>query len=147
MNKLFSLLVALLISSIAFSQARALRVENQTNCVQYYQIFGDDLCICGNKYLSALIAINPGNVHNYNTSIPLGGTYPINASKSIVGARIPNGPTLCQPTVGTIGEPPCGLALIYTYVAITQDCRPCAQTTARWFPATACGQARLIFTP
>lgn len=147
MRKLLFFLVAMFISVAAFSQARALRVENQTNCVQYYQIFGDEICICGNKYVSALIAINPGNVHNYINSIPFGGTYPATAPKSIVGARIPTGPAQCQVAGGTIGEPPCGLPLIFTYMAIDQDCRNCAQTTARWFPVTGCGMARLVFTP
>lgn len=147
MKKLFFFLVALFITTVAFSQARALRVENQTNCVQYYMIFGDELCICGDKYTSALIAINPGSVHNYNTSVTLGGSFPTSASKSIVGAKIPTGPVHCQPAGGTVGEPPCGLPLTYTYMALNQDCRECARTTARWLPATGCGQARLIFTP
>ncbi|WP_298938712.1 hypothetical protein [uncultured Dysgonomonas sp.] len=94
-----------------------------------------------------MFAINPGAVHNYNNSIPLGGTYPTTAAKSIVGARIPSGPILCQPPAGIVGEPPCGLPLTFTYTALNQNCSPCATTTARWYPAMACGQAILRFTP
>ncbi|MEN5232487.1 hypothetical protein [Sphingobacterium faecium] len=147
MKNLILFLVTLFFSTVAFSQARALRVENHTNCVQYYQVFGDELCVCGNKYNSPLIAINPGSVHNYTSSMPLGGTYPSTVAKSIVGTRIPNGPAQCQPAGGTVGEPGCGIPPVFAYLSFNSNCVPCANTTARWFPATNCGQARLIFTP
>ncbi len=147
MQKLFSFLIVMFVSVVSFAQAYSLRVENQTQCVQYYSIFGDEICKCGNKYNGAVFAINPGGVHNYSTSVPLLGSYP-GTPRSIVGAKILTGPQQCQAAGGIVGEPPCGLPLIYTYIALNQDCRPCAQTTARWFPAPNCqGMARLVFTP
>lgn len=147
MKKFLSFFVAMFLSVVAFSQSYSLRVENQTQCVQYYQIFGDEICICGNKYNGAVFAINPGGVHNYVNSVPLMGSYP-GIPKGIVGAKILTGPPQCQVAGGIVGEPPCGLPLIFTYMALNQDCRPCAQTTARWIPATNCqGKALLIFTP
>lgn len=147
MKKLFFFLVAMFITVAAFSQARALRVENQTNCVQYYTIFGDDLCKCGDKVSSNVIAINPGNVHTYGNSLTLGGTYSMSVPMSIVGAKIAHGPANCQPQAGTVGEQSCGLPPIYTFMALNQDCRECARTNARWITSSGCGQARLIFTP
>ncbi|WP_313491962.1 MULTISPECIES: hypothetical protein [Sphingobacterium] len=147
MKKLFFFFVAMLITVAAFSQAYSLRVENQTQCTQYYIIFGDEICKCGNTYTGKTFAINPGDVHNYSNSVPLLGSYP-GTPKSIVGARILHGPLNCQSAFGIIGEPNCGLPIAYTYLSLNPDCRPCVQTTARWIPANNCqGMARLIFTP
>lgn len=139
--------IAMFLSVAAFSQAYSLRVENQTQCVLYYQVFGGEICKCGSTYTGAVFAINPGDVHTYMTSGPLLGSYP-STPRSIVGARILNGPPNCQAGTGVVGEPACGLPLTYIYTALRQDCSPCARVTARWFPAPNCqGMARLIFTP
>lgn len=148
MKKLFSFFIALFLSAVAFSQSIGLIVENQTNCIQYYQVFGDEICRCGERYSSNLIAIPPGGVHSYSSTISLGNTYPPGPPKGIVGARIPSGPAGCRPQGGTVGAPACGLPLTYTYIAYDQNCRECQRTTARWMPAPNCNsEARLVFTP
>lgn len=147
MKKLFFLLVFTVISSALFAQPRSLIVQNLTNCTQYYMVFGDELCICGTTYTGSFNAIAPGATITYMNSRTLGGTFPTLMDKSIVGARIPSGPIVCNPSAGVVGEPVCGFPTVFSYVSFTLNCTPCSRSTARWFPATNCGQARLIFTP
>lgn len=150
MKKLYFTLIALLFSFVALAQvqsARGLMVRNLTNCPQYYEVFGDELCRCGTKYTSKVITINPGAVHNYPTSVSLGGSYPTGIAKGIVGARIPNGPMTCGSVpVGVVGHMACGYPLMYTYMSISPACTSCAVTKATWIEAQNCEQiAQLIF--
>ncbi len=148
MKNLFSFLIAMFISVVGFSQATGLIVENQTPCMQYYQIFGDEVCRCGTRYSGNVISIPPGGVHTYSGTTSLGNTYPPATTKGMVGARIFDGSPACQSNSGTVGEPACGLPPTYTYIALNQDCRECTRTTARWIPAPHCtSEARLVFTP
>lgn len=148
MKKLLFSLIALSFSSFAFSQARSLRVENQTSCTQYYIIVGDEWCKCGDKYYSPLIAIPPGGSHGYTTTMPLGGSFPAAVPKSISGAKIPDGPPGCMLPGSNVSEPCFGMPLSYTYMSYKDNCEKCAKTTATWVPAPDCdGQAKLIFTP
>lgn len=147
MRNLLFFLISMLIAGATFGQARSLVVQNQTNCVQYYLIYGDEICRCGDIYQSNLIAINPGVTHTYPTSVSLGGTYPMGIPCSIVGAKIPNGPTGCGVPGGVVGEQPCGLPLSYTYMSLLQNCAPCTRTTVRWLSAPNCDNtARLVFS-
>lgn len=149
MRKLYFMLIALLFSAGAFAQvnsALSLVVQNQTNCTQFYQIFGDDPCRCGSQYVSKLFAIAPGATHTYTNSLTLGNTYPTGIPKGIVGAKIPNGPASCATPGGTVGHQVCNLPPTYTYTSISATCAPCAMTRATWIPAQNCEQmARLIF--
>lgn len=148
MKKLYFTLVAILFSFVAFAQAKSARgliVRNQTNCTQYYQVFGDELCICGTKYTSKIFTIPPGATHNYPTSVTLGGLYP-STPKGIVGARIPDGPAACGVPAGIVGHRVCNFPLTYTYLSITPACTPCVTTKATWVDAPNCEQmAQLIF--
>ena len=148
MKKLYFMLIALLCSSGLKAQvvsALALTVQKQTNCTQYYQMFGDEPCKCGSKYMSKVIAINPGATHTYPNSISLGGSYPA-MPKGIVGARIPDGPASCITSGGTVGHQPCNLPPTYSYTSIAATCAPCSFTRATWIPGQNCEQmARLIF--
>lgn len=151
MKKLYFMLIALFVSVGAFAQvnsALSLVVQNQTNCTQYYQIFGDDPCRCGSKYVGKIFAIPPGATHNYANSTPFGNTYPTAMGRGIVGARIPDGPNGCATSGGTVGHQACNLPPVYTYMSISATCTPCAMTRATWIPAQNCElTARLIFTP
>ncbi|RYE00318.1 MAG: hypothetical protein EOP54_00615 [Sphingobacteriales bacterium] len=150
MKKLYFTLVSLLLSFAVFAQApsaRSLVVQNQTNCTQYYQVFGDEICKCGSQFVSNLFAIPPGGTHTYPTSVTLGGTFPT-IPKGIVGAKIPDGPAGCPISGGTVGHQACNLPPVYSYLSISASCTPCGPTRATWFPAVNCEQvARLIFTP
>ncbi|RYE00317.1 MAG: hypothetical protein EOP54_00610 [Sphingobacteriales bacterium] len=149
MKKLYFTLIALLFSLVALAQApsaRGLIVRNQTNCTQYYQVFGDELCLCGMKYNSQVFTIPPGGIHNYTTSVTLFGTYPPGTPKGIVGARIPNGPASCGVPAGIVGHRACGFPSTYTYMSFTPACTPCVMTKATWVDASNCEQtAQLIF--
>ncbi|MBL7707031.1 MAG: hypothetical protein JNM21_15900 [Taibaiella sp.] len=149
MKKLYFVLVALLFSLGALAQAQSARgliVRNQTNCTQYYQVFGDELCRCGMQYTSRVFTIPPGATHNYPTSVTLSGTYPPGTPKGIVGARIPDGPAACGVPAGIVGHRACGYPLTYTYMSITATCTPCVMTRATWVDAPNCEQmAQLIF--
>lgn len=147
MKKLFFLLVYTVISSALFAQAKSLIVQNQTNCTQYYVVFGDELCICGTTYSGSFTAIAPGASITYMNSRTLGGTFPTLMDKSIVGAKIPSGPIVCNPSAGVVGEPNCGIPSVFSYLSLNTNCTPCGHTIAKWIPPTNCGQARLIFTP
>lgn len=150
MKKLYFTLVALLFSFVALAQvqsARGLIVRNQTNCMQYYEAFGDELCRCGSQFTTKVIAIPPGAVHNYPTSMTLGGSFPPGTPKGIVGARIPNGPASCGtvPT-GVVGHQACGLPLVYNYMSISPTCSACVMTRATWIEPQNCEQiAQLLF--
>ncbi len=149
MKKLYFTLVAILFSFVALAQAQSARgliVRNQTNCTQYYQVFGDELCRCGMQYTSRVFTIPPGATHNYPTSVTLSGTYPPGIPKGIVGARIPDGPAACGVPAGIVGHRACGYPLTYTYMSITSTCTPCVMTKATWVDAPNCEQmAQLIF--
>ncbi len=149
MKKLYFTLIAILFSIAAFAQAQSARgliVRNQTNCIQYYQVFGDELCRCGTQYTSRIYTIPPGAVHNYPNSLTLSGTYPTTTPKGIVGARIPDGPAACGVPAGIVGHRVCGFPLTYNYLSITPSCTPCSATKATWVDAPNCDQmAQLIF--
>ena len=81
-------------------------------------------------------------------SITLGGGYPTTTPKGIVGAKIPNGPLICSPGGGTVGQPPCGLPTTYGFTTLNGSCAPVGNTKAIWVPATNCqSTAQLIFQP
>lgn len=149
MKKLYFTLVAILFSFVALAQvqsARGLTVRNQTNCTQYYEVFGDELCRCGKQYVSKTFSIPPGGVHNYPTSVTLGNLYPTGVPKGIVGARIPNGPIACGVPSGVVGHQACGYPPSYIYMSITSTCTTCVTTRAIWVDAPNCEQmAQLIF--
>lgn len=149
MKKLYFTLIAVLFSVVAMAQARSARgliVRNQTNCTQTYQIFGDELCVCGTSYTSRIFTIPPGGVHNYPTSVSLGNTYPPGVPKGIVGARIPDGPPACGTPSGIVGHRNCNYPMTYTYLAFTPACTPCSTTRATWVDAQNCElMAQLIF--
>ena len=148
MKKLLFFIIALFASAVGFSQASSLVVENMTNCTQYYIVIGDEICVCGTQYTSSLFSIPAGGIQAHTSTMGLGGSYPSTIPKGIIGARIPDGPVVCQPSGSTVGEPACGLPPIYTYMAIDQSCRPCARTNARWIRSLNCDtSARLVFTP
>lgn len=148
MKKLFFILLLTIIPFVLFAQASVLMVQNMTSCTQYYTIFGDEPCSCGNAYNGDLRAIAPGATHSYMNSRLLGGTFPTMVDKSIVGARIPDGPLICHSSGGVVGEPNCGLPIVYTYLSLSANCAPCARTNARWVPALDCNSASsLLFLP
>lgn len=149
MKKLYFTLIAVLFSLAAFAQAQSARgliVRNQTNCTQYYQVFGDELCRCGTQFTSRIFTIPPGATHNYPNSLTLMGTYPTSVPKGIVGARIPDGPAACGVPAGIVGHRSCGFPLSYGYMSISPACTPCANTKATWIDAQNCDlMAQLIF--
>lgn len=152
MKKLYFFLLALILPVALWAQAPSaysLRVQNQTPWTQYYYIFGGEVCgPCASTYSSMLIAIAPMTTVSYPNSLPLGGSYPPTTPKGIVGAKIPNGPLICSPGGGTVGQPPCGLPTTYGYVTLNSSCAPVGNTKAIWVPATNCqSTAQLIFQP
>lgn len=148
MKKIFFILLLSLIPFALFAQARSLVVQNLTPCTQYYIIFGAELCACGSIFHSSVMAIAPGGTHSYMNSRSLGGTFPTTADKSIVGARIPDGPLRCSSSAGVVGEQACGLPIVYSYLSLSADCVPCESTNARWWFAPDCDSAaRLLFLP
>lgn len=146
-------MIAVLISVSSFAQvpsARSLRVINQTNCHQFFAVFGDEFCQCGSTYSSNIIGIAPGSMLFYPDTTTLGGSFPVGAPKGISLARIVNQqpPFNCPAEGGTIGQPLCGVPPSVTFLTYQTGCVPCANTTAAWYPATtSCNQeARLVFS-
>jgi len=148
MKKLLLSLMLLLSSMFVFAQAKSaysLVVDNQTNCTQYFIVFGDEFCVCGSTYVSKTIAIPPVTTFTYPTSVPLFGGTP----KGIVGAKILDGTPGCTPNGGTVGQDVCGLPLSYGFLNISGNCVPCQKTKATWDPTIQSCQetAKLVFTP
>lgn len=152
MKKLYFFLVAMILPVAIWAQmpsAYSLRVLNQTPWPQQYVIFGDEICgPCGSTYASITLTIAPMSTITYPNSTPFGGSYPPTINKGIVGAKILNGPVVCSPGGGTVGQPPCGLPPSYGYVTIVPGCTPAGPTKATWIPAQNCElPAQLIFQP
>lgn len=154
MKKLFSFLVLLLASFSMWAQyapsARSLRVMNQTQCYVYFQVFGDEPCICGERFTSKEFALAPGGTMDFPNSVTLGGTYP-STPMGIVGAYIFDALKQCQlGRKGVVGQPQdrCRYPLTYGhYVGFNPDCRDCGRILATWVPARGCEEyAQLRFT-
>ena len=144
---LFVMLFALTASAQTKS-AYSLYVENQTPCTQYYAVFGDEVCQCGTSYSSIILTIAPFSSTTYVNSTFITG-FPA-TPKGIVGAKILDGPTFCNPNGGVVGEINCGFPASYGYMAISaNNCTPCVPTKAVWYPPMDnCEQmAKLIFAP
>lgn len=152
MKKLYFLLVSLLMATSVFSQAASsLSVVNQTNCTQYFMVIGSDACGCTPTLVSTVIAIPPAGTINYPNSTTIPG-FPADI-RFILGARILNGPTACNPLWSIVGSTLCGASAGYTFMALLQNpatgqCQNCATSRAAWYPAATCaGNAQLEFTP
>ena len=142
MRKLLLFLVLLVSSTTLFAQpptAYGVRVINNSNCMVYYRIVGDELCKCGETYSSPIISLPPGGTILYPNSITLGGSYPPGPPKSIMGAYIYSGPLSCAATViGRIGQSYCGLAPVFGYTGLNPTCGPCAPIQAVWTTTPNC---------
>lgn len=147
------MITVLITVSSSFAQApsaHSFRVINQTNCYQYFVVFGGTPCQCTNQeFDSGVIGIAPGAMLYYPDSTTIGGTFPISSPRGIMLARVLNQapPFNCPPDGGTVGQPPCGTPASVSFLTFQTNCVRCAITTATWYPATSCGQeARLIFS-
>jgi len=152
MKKLYFFLLAMILPVAIWAQAPSaysLRIQNQTPWPQQCVIFGGEVCgPCASTYTSMTIMVAPMTTLSYGNSTTLGGSYPPSIPKGIVGAKILNGPAVCSPGGGTVGQPPCGLPTTYGYVTILPGCTPAGPTKAIWVPATNCqSTAQLIFQP
>lgn len=139
MKHLFFTLCIALMSATAFSQAYSLRVINETPCMVFFRIVGDEVCRCGETYMSTLIALPGGGAMlTFPTSTSLLGSFPPAIPKSINAAYLyPN--TICPPALyGVVGEQPCGYPAITSYLAPNRDCTPCTNIRAEWISADNC---------
>src|SRR5690554_6030636 len=151
MKKLYFLMITVLISVSSFAQpgsAHSLRVINETNCYQYFDVLGGIPCQCATQdHASGIIGIAPGATLYYPDSTTIGGTFPPSSPRGIMLARVLNQPPPynCPPGGGTVGQPACGTPASVSYTTYESNCRVCASTTATWYPASSsCSQeARL----
>lgn len=151
MRKLLLFLVLLVSSTTLFAQpptALGVRVINNSSCVVYYRIVGDELCKCGQTYSSPIIALPPGGTILYPNSTTLGGSYPPGINKSVMGAYVYSGPVSCSATlIRLIGQSYCSLPAVFGYTALTANCAGCTPIQAVWTTTPNCetGIAQLRF--
>ena len=150
MKKLYFFLLAMILPVSMWAQATSaysLRVQNQTPLPQQYTLFGGEVCgPCASTYSSVILTIAPMSTISYPNTTTVPG-YPA-TPKSMTGAKILNGPVICSPGGGTVGQPGCGLPLTYVFTTLDPSCNPAFTTRADWIPVTNCqGTAQLIFRP
>ncbi len=160
MKKLLFILITTLVSVSTFSQAgqsvRFLDVFNNTNCEQYFVVFGGDGCSCNSQhYQSGFIKIAPMNTLHLNSSnlatIGFGFSTYTGASHEFISAvRIGDNhhfESSCTFMNGnTLGQPGCaGSVSSWSFVVKDLNCHDCVHTTATWYPDICGGTAKLVF--
>lgn len=168
MKKLLLIVIITLMSVSAFSQGgqsvRRLEVYNNTNCEQYFVVYGGDECDCETQnYHSAFIKIAPMSTGVFdsvvlaNPTTGVGATFYTGASNEFIsGVRLADNhhfESSCGFTWGcTLSQPGCGAPPLYVncwpspgYIVKDLNCEDCGWTIPTWIPDACGGTAKLVF--
>lgn len=147
MKKIISVIVLCLMATIAFGQARSLRVFNNTSCMVYFRAWARPLSNCpfaGSVGSASIIAIPPGMyLYPNSAALALPPDYFINAAFAY------NYPLPCAPyplLTYQVGDACTPFPLLQFMYSLNAGCTVCDQYYMRWDPApTPGGEATLTF--